>query len=187
MRRPLVLLVAAAALSACGSTAPQQVAPIPSVNIRPDVPTPPGLVAFPDFNAFRPADVEAYTGTGPRGDKYVAFRTDPGVSCFAYVYGARALGDLSCGSHRMPGFPANANGQERQGTSRTESVLREPSNGPFQFWVSTSKVDDSVKVLPTGERLVVNDTGCAAGDDILACIDADRHGFVVSPKGSWAF
>lgn len=187
MRRTLVLLLAAVALSACGSTAPQPLTPIPSVNIRPDVPPPPGLAAFPDFNAFRPAEVEAYTGTGPRGDKYVAFKTDSAVSCFAYVYGARALGDISCDSHRMPGFPADANGQERRGANRTESVLREPSNGPFQFWVTASTVDDSAKVLPAGERLVVNDTGCAAGDDLLACIDGDHHGFVVSPKGSWAF
>jgi hypothetical protein len=67
-------------------------------------------------------------------------------------------------------------------------VLREPSDGPFQFWVTTSTVDDSVKVLPVGQKLVVNDTGCAAGDDdVLACIDGDSHGFVVSPTGSRAF
>ena len=145
------------------------------------------LAAFPDFNAFRPADVKSYSGTGPRGDEYVAFKTDGGVSCFAYVYGARGLGAISCDSRGMPGFPADAKGQEREGATRTESVLREPSNGPFQFWVTTSTVDESVKVLPSGERLLVNESGCASGDDLLACIDVDRHGFVVSPKGSWAF
>jgi hypothetical protein len=72
--------------------------------------------------------------------------------------------------------------------SRTESVLREPSNGPFQFWLTTSTVDDSAKTLPAGQRLVVNDSRCAVGDDdLLACIDGYQDGFVVSPRGSWAF
>jgi hypothetical protein len=194
MRFVTFVVASAAALAACGSQASQ---PQPDttktqsatqhVHIPPNISTPPGMVAFPDFNQFTDVDVKSYSDTNWHHDEYVAFRTDSGVSCFAYVYGVRALGDISCDSHKMPGFPANPNGQERQGTSRTESVLREPSTGPFQFWVTASTVNDSVKVLPAGQRLVINDTGCAVGDDLLACIDADRHGFVVSPKGSWAF
>jgi|EndMetStandDraft_8_1072994.scaffolds.fasta_scaffold580036_2 hypothetical protein len=193
--RFVIFVVAAAALAACSSQASQPQAGTsnaPSatqpVNVPTDISTPPGMVAFPDFNEFTAADTKSYSDTNWHHDEYVAFRTDSGVSCFAYVYGARALGNISCDSRRMPGFPVNANGQEHQGTPRTESVLREPSNGPFQFWVTTSTVDDSVKVLPAGQRLVVNDTGCAVGDEgLLACIDGDRHGFVVSPKGSWGF
>jgi hypothetical protein len=195
MRLVTFAIVSAAALAACGSQASQPPQPDTSkaqsatqpVHVPPNVSTPPGKVAFPDFNEFTAADLTSYSDTNWHHDEYVAFRTDSGVSCFAYVYGVRALGDISCDSHRMPGFPAKANGQERRGASRTESVLREPSNGPFQFWVTTSTVDDLVKVLPVGQKLVVNDTGCAVGDDLLACIDGDRHGFVVSPRGSWAF
>jgi hypothetical protein len=192
MRFVTFVVASAAALTACGSQASQpDTSKDPSatqqVHVPTNISTPPGMVAFPDFNEFTDADLNSYSDTNWHHDEYVAFRTDSGVSCFAYVYGARAIGNVSCDSHRMPGFPLNANGQQQQGASRTESVLREPSNGPFQFWMTTSTVDDSVKVLPAGQRLVVNDTGCAVGDDLLACIDGDHHGFVVSPRGSWAF
>ena len=182
---PLVLI--AAAVSACGSPAPpQQVTPTSSVSIQP-VAAPAGLAAFPDFNQFGPGKIDEYSGKNSHGDPFITFKTDSGLSCFAYLYGTKALGDIECDSKNMPGFPATANGQDRQSKTRTESVLREPSNGPFQFWITTSKVDDSVKSLPTGQRLVVGDTGCAVSDTLLACIDGDRHGFVVSPTGSWAF
>jgi hypothetical protein len=189
----IAVVAAAAALAACGSPASRPdsgktPSAIQQVHVPTDISAPPGMVAFPNFNEFTGADLKSYADTNWHHDEYVTFRTDSGVSCFAYVFGARALGDISCDGHRMPGFPVNANGQQRQSSTRTESVLREPSDGPFQFWVTTSTVDDSVKVLPAGQRLVVNDTGCAVGDDdLLACIDRDRHGFVVSPKGSWAF
>jgi hypothetical protein len=195
MRFVTFAVASAAALAACGSQASQPPQPDTSktqsaaqqAHVPPNISTPPGMVAFPDFNEFTAADLNSYSDTNWHHDNYLAFRTDSGVSCFAYVYGARALGDISCNSHRMPGFPVNANGQAHQGASRTESVLREPSNGPFQFWLTTSTVDDSVKVLPVGQKLVVNDTGCVVGDGLLACIDGDHHGFVVSPRGSWAF
>ena len=195
MRRMLVLLIAAT-LSACGTPArqqnPPQAPPISSVNIRPNVHAPPGLDAFPDYNAFRPAEVDAYSGTNTHGDKFVTFRTDDGVSCFAYVYGTRELGAIDCDSSDMPGFPADAKGQELRetaspGTVFTDSVTRAASKGPFEFRITRNTVDESAKTLPPGQRLVVNDTGCAIGNDLLACIDGDRHGFVVSPRGSWAF
>jgi hypothetical protein len=196
MRLVTLAIASAAAIAACGSQTSQPAHPETSqtqsatqqVHVPTNISAPPGKVAFPNFNDFTDADLTSYSDTNSHHDEYVAFRTDSGVSCFAYLYGARALGAISCDSRRMPGFPLNANGQERQGASRTESVLREPSNGPFQFWVTTSTVNESVKVLPAGQRLVVNDTGCATGDEgLLACIDGDRHGFVVSPTGSWGF
>jgi len=114
------------------------------------------------------------------------------MSCFAYVYSPSALGDIACNSSSMPGFPADAKGQElresaRPGTTFTDSVLRMDSASPFEFRITRDRVDNSAKELSAGQRLVINDTGCAVGDDLLACIDGQKHGFVVSPKGSWAF
>jgi hypothetical protein len=197
MRRALVPLIATVALSACGTPALEQDrptdTPTSSINVRPNVPTPPGLLAFPDFNAFRPADVDAYSGTNSHGDRFVTFKTEAPVTCFAYLYGTRALGAIECNSIELPGFPADARGQDlRQtappGTVFTDTVVRAASNEPFEFRITRNTVDDSAKTLPAGQRLVVNDSGCAVGDDdLLACIDGDHHGFVVSPRGSWAF
>ncbi|MFG1934460.1 hypothetical protein ACGFK1_28035 [Mycobacterium sp. NPDC048908] len=193
MRRLVVGLTAAAALSACGGTAAvQQNTSTSSVNVRPGVSGPPGLVGFPDFNEFSAANIDQYAGTNPRGGQFITFRTADGLSCFANLYPTKALGGIECDSKNMPGFPADAKGQElrqttRPGTVLTESVTRAVSNAAFEFRFTRNTVDDSVKALPAGQRLVVNETGCAAGDKLLACVDGDHHGFVVSPTGSWAF
>jgi hypothetical protein len=193
MRRVIVWVAATAALSGCGGTAAvHQKTPTSSVNIQPGVAAPPGLVAFPDFNQFSAANIDEYEGKNSHGDHFITFKTDSGLSCFANLYAAKALGGIECDSKDMPGFPAGAKGQElrqtaRPGTVLTESVTRAASNAGFEFRLTRDTVDDSVKALPAGQRLVVNDTGCAAGDNLLACIDGDRHGFVVSPAGSWAF
>jgi hypothetical protein len=196
MRRIVVLCAAAAMLAACQTPAPPQDraqhTPTSSVHVRPSAPTPPGLVAFPDFNDFQQADVDTYSGKNSHDDTFVTFRTASGMSCFAYVYKTPALGDIACDSKSMPGFPADAKGQElresaRPGSTFTNSVLRMDSASPFEFRITRDRVDNSAKELSAGQRLVINDTGCAVDDDLLACIDGQKHGFVVSPTGSWAF
>jgi hypothetical protein len=197
MRR-LSIAVAALVLAGCtattpGSATPSAATPIPPVNVRPTVAPPPGETTFPDFNALAPADLAEYRGTNWHHDDYVTFRTDDGTSCFAYVYGGQALGDISCDSNHLPGFPADAGGQELRhleppGTTFAESVLRPSGNGPFEFRISIDHVDDSPRILPVGHRLVVGNTGCGvAADGVLACLDVGGHGFVVARQGSWAF
>lgn len=77
---------------------------------------------------------------------------------------------------------------EPPGTTFSDELSQPASNQPFEFSITIDSVDHSPKVLPPGQRLFVNDTGCAAGDgELLACITGDHHGFVVAASGSWAF
>jgi hypothetical protein len=185
-------------LAACDSATTQQssastTTPTSFVNVRPNVSPPPGSPVFPDLNGLTPADIAAYSGTNWHHDDFVQFKTDTGVTCFAYVFGGTRLGGIQCDSRAMPGFPSNAAGEslrqtEPPGTVFADSVMQSTSNVPFEFRITTNDVDQSPKTLPAGQRLVLNDTGCGAGDGgLLACIGGDGHGFVLSPKGSWAF
>jgi len=154
---------------------------------------PPGV--FPDFNHFTTSDIAAYTKTNWHHDTYIAFKTSGGVTCFSYIYGQTTgvdgLGLIECTSRNMPGFPENAGGQQGRGTTpgeRSIQSVRENSDGSFEFaYTNAEAVSDDPPVLPAGKRLVVNNSGCGAGDDFVACYTAYHHGFVVSPTGSWAF
>ena len=68
--------------------------------------------------------------------------------------------------------------------------VRETSDGGFDFTYTGGSQwgrDHEPRELPAGQKLVVNDSGCAAGDDFIACHTAYHHGFVISPRGSRAF
>jgi hypothetical protein len=145
MRRIVLLCITAGMLAACHTTSlPQdqgQNTSTSTVHVRPAAPKPPGLVAFPDFNDFQQADLGTYSGKNSHDDTFVTFRTPSGMSCFAYVYDPSALGDIECDSKSMPGFPADAKGQElresaRPGTTFTDSVRRADSASPFEFRIT---------------------------------------------------
>ncbi|WP_029110124.1 hypothetical protein [Mycobacterium sp. URHD0025] len=156
---------------------------------------PPGT--FPDLAAFKVADLASYTSTNWHRDTLVSFRAKD-VTCLANVYGQTTgvdgLGMIDCRASRLPGFPKDAGRQDLPGKAPAwETVMQsvsETSNGGFEFTYAGGgqwSKDLELRELPAGHKLVVNDSGCAAGDDFVACYTAFRHGFVISPRGSWAF
>lgn len=159
-------------------------------------PSPPAGT-FPDLAAFQVADLAGYRSTNWHDDTQVSF-TAAGVTCLANVYGQTTgvdgLGMIDCRAAHMPGFPRDAGGQELPGKAPAwESVVQsvsETSDGDFEFTFTGGGQwgkDSEPKELPAGQKLVVNDSGCAAGDDFVACYTAHHHGFVISPRGSWAY
>jgi hypothetical protein len=186
--RAIACVLTAALLCACTSTHGGQAVSAPST-----YPAPPAGV-FPDFTHFATADIAKYTETNAHHDTVVAFAAPGGVACSASIYGQATGGDglglVECTGANMPGFPANAAGQDVRpypGKSRGETV-RQKSDGSFEFtYTAGDSQNDAAPPLPAGQKLVVNDSGCGAGDEFVACYTADHHGFVVSPTGSWGF
>jgi len=174
----LVTAIAAVTLCACinpvgGHAVAQQPptprSPWPIIN-PPNVPTPPGRAAFPDLNTLAPADLPRYAGTNWHHDQYETFTTDSGWSCLAYVYSG-GLNNIIC-----------------NGTADTDNEVSWHSQvSGYRFWTTPSKPDKSFPRLPAGQRLSLGNTGCGVTDELVACIDGGRHGFVASPRGNWTF
>ncbi|WP_217155538.1 hypothetical protein [[Mycobacterium] fortunisiensis] len=156
---------------------------------------PPGV--FPDLDPFHTADLAAYTTTNWHHDTQVTFKAGD-ITCLANVYGQTTgvdgLGMIDCRAAQLPGFPSDAGGQDLPGKAPAwDTVVQsvsETSDGGFEFTYARGSLwdkDHEPRELAAGQKLVVNDSGCAAGDDFIACHTAYRHGFVISPRGSWAF
>ncbi|OMC32134.1 hypothetical protein A5740_13505 [Mycobacterium sp. GA-1841] len=152
---------------------------------------------FPDLTAFHTADLAAYSSTNWHNDTQVSF-TAAGVTCLANVYGQTTgvdgLGMIDCRAPSLPGFPPDAAGQDLPARAPAwDTVVQsvsETSSGEFEFTYTRGVPwgqDHEPTELSVGQKLLVNDSGCAAGDDFVACYTAYHHGFVVSPSGSWAF
>lgn len=179
------------AVSACTTTLDGQTVSGPASH-----PSPPAGT-FPDLAGFHIADIGGYSSTNWHHDTLVSF-TAAGVTCLANVYGQTTgvdgLGMIDCRAVSMPGFPKNAGGQDVPSKAPAwDTVVQsvsENSDGGFEFTYTGGGLwdkDHEPKELPAGHKLVANESGCAAGDDFVACYTAYRHGFVISPSGSWAF
>ncbi|MHC9296595.1 hypothetical protein ACRCUN_29375 [Mycobacterium sp. LTG2003] len=190
--RPAAVALTAALLCACAPTVPGEAVPEPPPHPAP----PPGV--FPDFDLLTPADTASYTSTNWHHDTIVRFKGPGDVSCLSSVYGqttgADGLGMIECSGRSMPGFPDNASGQDiRRDASSWETIVQsvhQVSSAGFVFTYAhggDAAETGDVRELPAGHKLVVNNSGCGVGDDFIACFTAYDDGFVISPKGSWAF
>ncbi|MDH6199122.1 hypothetical protein M2272_005790 [Mycobacterium frederiksbergense] len=179
-------------LCACTTTTEGQAVsgPIP-------YPSPP-QGTFPDLTGFHAADLASYTSTNWHNDTLVSFKAAGDITCLANVYGQTTgvdgLGMIDCRGPRLPGFPDSAGdhdiAKKAPAWETIVQTVRETSDGGFEFTYAGGGrwgKDHEPPELPAGQKLVVNDSGCAAGDDFVACYTAYHHGFVISPRGSWAY
>lgn len=187
-----VAVLTMTALCSCSTTLEGQAVSGPASYPSP----PPGV--FPNLEQFKRAELAAYTSTNWHNDTLVSFKAAGDITCLANVYGQTTgvdgLGMIDCGAPTLPGFPKDAGGQELPGNApawkTVIQTVRQTSDGRFEFTYAgggQSDKDHEPPELPAGHKLVVNDSGCAAGDDFIACYTAYHHGFVISPSGSWAF
>lgn len=122
------------------------------------------------------------------------FREGNRSNVYGQTTGVDGLGMIGCRAPGLPGFPDDASGEDLPGKAPAwETVVQsvsETSDGGFEFAYTGGGQwgqDLEPHELPAGHKLVINDSGCAAGDDFIACYTAHHHGFVLSPSGSWAF
>ncbi|MUL85734.1 MULTISPECIES: hypothetical protein [unclassified Mycolicibacterium] len=181
-----------ASLCACTPTVDGQAVSGPASH-----PSPPSGT-FPDLAAFHTADIASYTSTNWHHDTLVSFRAAGDITCLANVYGQTTgvdgLGMIDCRGPNLPGFPDNAGGQDiARKAPAWETIgqsVRETPDGGFEFTYAGGGPwgqDHEPAELRPGQKLVVNNSGCASGDDFVACYTAYHHGFVITPRGSWAF
>jgi hypothetical protein len=162
MRAAICLLLVAIALCACSRSA--------SVKAQP----PEG---FPDLGTFTVADPAQYTLGGR------SFVSPKQVSC---VLDHGPHKSIVC-SGSLPGLPQNVPGVGCPIAHKPDAAA---GDAPYMFERTGPDCASSRSVpLGVGQKLSGENGTCAVGEnDLVACIDADmKHGFVLTPAGSWTF
>lgn len=143
---------------------------------------------FPDLDTFSSVDAKTFFAPQRGGPSY-QFTTTAGVKCRVTLGGVGCWGNIPAIPESVP--PGEGDGCGLVGTDLDINL----HTSPYTFSRSDGQCPpfDDHRQLKVGEKTTLYmmtpaSITCAAGpDNMLACIDTDKHGFVIEPSGSWTF
>jgi hypothetical protein len=143
---------------------------------------------FPDLGGFTAVDASTYQ-VARRWGNTLYFNTSGGLHCLLAGYTGMSCSNIT---YEVPTIPATKSGCTFVRPASTPAPTGDPAY-QFHHQAEPCLAGDPNTLLPTGSKIsaVVDQTTlftCAAiQDDAVACIDHDRHGFVLQPTHSWTF
>lgn len=180
LQYPIRLLVNVAFLATACTSHPTSPAPTTS---RAE------LTAFPNLDSYVLAnshdyDVKEHTGTTEE------FSTADGIRCSINGYTA-----MSCSTpFALPGTTSGSTDSSCTSVGPNNVPLKDGDPHPYRFRQSNTSCTSgqSEKRLPNGSKINYDAQGvtyltCAADVNLVACIDNQKHGFVLQPSRSWTF
>jgi hypothetical protein len=167
--------IVAMSLTACSHDVDGNAAPAP-------------VTEFPDLGGFTAVDASTYQ-VARRWGNTLYFNTSGGLHCLLAGYTGMSCSNIT---YEVPTIPATKSGCTFVRPASTPAPTGDPAY-QFHHQAEPCLAGDPNTLLPTGSKIsaVVDQTTlftCAAiQDDAVACIDHDRHGFVLQPTHSWTF
>lgn len=145
------------------------------------------LTDFPNLDAFTAVDADAYDVAEHTGST-TEFKTADKFACELNGY----VGMECSIPFAVPGFPSNGEGCTSVGYTKIPMSDGDPHPYEFKHQDEPCPPADGRKLLPNNSKISyvaggVTDFTCAAAENLVACIDNDKHGFVLQPSKSWVF
>lgn len=147
------------------------------------------LTSFPNVDDYvlvnsSDYDVREHTGTTEE------FSTADGIRCSINGYTS-----MSCSTpFALPGTTSGSTDTSCTSVGPNSVPLRDRDPHPYQFRQSNNSCTSGApeKQLPNGSKINYDAQGvtyftCAADVNLVACIDHNKHGFVLQPSRSWTF
>ena len=147
------------------------------------------LTSFPNLDRYvlvtgHDYDVQERTGTAED------FSTADGIRCSINGYTA-----MSCSTpFPLPGTNSGSTDTSCTWVGPDSVPLQDRDPHPYRFRQSSTSCTSGPleKQLPDGSKINYDAQGvtyftCAADSNLVACIDDQKHGFVLQPSHSWTF